>query len=149
MFDDTLIQVHDVGMWRVLFRRGTWLTLAAFDQSTNHLFLRATQTLRAPFIRRFYAPQSTYVLSCAAWAKLTCDRLIVLLSLRRRNDGKYYITRQQDVYPLQEMPGRIIPGLPDVIDIVKLFAGFFCALFAAIFQLLGFWRVTEPRAKLQ
>lgn len=88
-------------------------------------------------------------MSGASWARLTWNRLIVLLSLRRRNDGKYYISSQQDVYPVQEMPGRLIPGLTDAIDIVKLFAGFFCALFAAIFQLLGFWRVTEPRAKLQ
>lgn len=47
MFQDTMIQVHDIGM----------------DQETNRMFLRITQKLRANVwaIRKVYAPTVEYV----------------------------------------------------------------------------------------
>lgn len=80
-------------------------------------------------------------------AQLT-GRLVVLLNLVKGGDGKFYITRQQDLYANQEIPGQMIfpPFGRDLVEIVKLFTGFGCALLAAFFQVI--FRVWLPAPKM-
>ncbi len=66
-------------------------------------------------------------------------RLLVVLHLSRSSNGRYYIKRQEDIYQVQELPGRLLPFLPWLIISIKLFAGFNCMLLTFFFQLFGFW----------
>ncbi|WFD35969.1 hypothetical protein MCUN1_002840 [Malassezia cuniculi] len=57
------------------------------------------------------------------------------------NDKKYYVQSQQDYYSFQELPGKFFPMTSVLIEVTKLFIGFFIAVLATIIQLLGVWRV--------
>ncbi|PKI82446.1 hypothetical protein MVES1_003339 [Malassezia vespertilionis] len=118
MFMDTLIDIHSV----------------AYDEDNEKIYLSATQTLRCnvPLIRYIIVPKPS---------------LFVCLDLVR-TDGKYYITKQTDVYAVQEIFGMLGPWLFCVVMLIKYFTGFFCLLLASPFQFLGFWNPGSQRIKL-
>lgn len=91
------------------------------------MYVEATQTLRwnlAP-LRLICIPKAT---------------LITALDLVQGEDKKYYVSCQRDVYPLQEMPGSILPGLSCLIMTVKLLATLWIMLAMMIVQQFGIWR---------
>lgn len=68
----------------------------------------------------------------------------------KQKDGLHYIQRQEDLYQVQVIPGRIFPGLPEVIVLIKLFIGFFCIFLAEFGQrILGVWTTTNKPKALQ
>ena len=70
LFMDTEIKIHS----------------SCFDEENNRVYLEATQHLRSyiPFVRKYLYDRTA--------------RLVVLLDLRKLDDGKYYVSRQQDPY---------------------------------------------------
>lgn len=126
MFMDTLIEVHSVGT-SLLFSY-----MPAYDESNKRIYIEATQTLRCnlSFIRSIHAPKAT---------------LVVLLNLVQGSDKKYYICKQQDVYPIQELPCKLIPGLSTMVMFMKLLVGILISIYVAIFQLFGVWTLKPTR----
>lgn len=157
---------------KCMFRSGPNLIAVhsvAYDQSHNRIYIDADQHLicRIPFIRAVYTPWCRYVpdphrpshsrpiaagtvppLSHDHDRRLSTDALwcsiVTVLHLTKEHDGLWYITRQEDIYPSQVMPGAIIPGLPTVIVLIKLALGLLClflTLFAQMF--LGVWKTSK------
>lgn len=56
-----------------------------------------------------------------------------------------YISRQEDLYAVQEMPGAIHSVVRQGIIMVKLIVGLLIMLYVAIFQAFGVW-VPKPIA---
>lgn len=69
-----------------------------------------------------------------------------MLDLSKGSDGKLYIARQVDLYAVQQVTHFIIPYSKEVIEYIKLFAGFMCLVLAVLFQTLGFWRLSAKHA---
>jgi len=114
LFMDTEIKIHS----------------SCFDEENNRVYLEATQHLRSyiPFVRKYLYDRTA--------------RLVVLLDLRKLDDGKYYVSRQQDLYSIQEESETILPGGFDTIIVnIKAFVGHLIMLQVAFFQLLGIWTV--------
>ena len=114
VFMDTEIKIHS----------------SCFDEENNRVYLEATQHLRSyiPFVRKYLYDRTA--------------RLVVLLDLRKLDDGKYYVSRQQDLYSIQEEAETILPGGFDTVIVnIKAFVGHLIMLQVAFFQLLGIWTV--------
>lgn len=107
--------------------------LLALDSQHNRLYVDAAQTLQPnlPPLSWVYAP--------------TC-RLVVLLDLHRGGDGLFYVHRQQDFYEPQVMPGQLVPGGWTIINLIKLCAGFGCAIMAMLAMFItGYWKTTAVK----
>ncbi|CCU98923.1 unnamed protein product [Malassezia sympodialis ATCC 42132] len=110
MFMDTLIEVHST----------------AYDEKNQRIYVDATQTLRCnlSFIRALLAPKA---------------RLLVVLTLVQGNDKKFYISRQEDLYAVQEMPGAVHSIVQQSIIMIKLIVGLLIMFYVALFQFFGIW----------
>ncbi|CAD6884569.1 unnamed protein product [Tilletia controversa] len=143
-FDHPLVQVapgansRDAGIlpiyqWlRCMFSSKIDVHSAAFDEKNNKLYVDATQFLipSIPFIRPF-------------WTRAA--RLVVVLTLQRGQDGKFYVKRQEDLYQLQVLPFGFIPGAGPAFSLVKRIAGLNCAILAGTVRLtIGYWNPNKP-----
>ncbi|KAE8215704.1 hypothetical protein CF327_g1062 [Tilletia walkeri] len=148
-FDHPLVQVapgpnsRDAGMlpiyqWlRCMFSSKIDVHSAAFDENNNKLYVDATQFLipSIPFFRPFFGPAA---------------RLVVVLTLQRGQDGKFYIKRQEDLYQPQVLPFGFLPGLGAAVSLVKRIAGLNCAILAGTVRLtLGYWDPNRPTSSKQ
>lgn len=66
-----------------------------------------------------------------------------MLTLVQGDDKKFYISRQEDFYAVQEMPGAIHSIVRQSIVSVKLVIGLLIMLYVALFQSFGVW-VPKP-----
>ena len=114
---DTEIEIHSV----------------AINEEKDHLYVEATQHLRSyiPFVRKYIYDRYA--------------RLLVVLSLQKMEDGKYYVSRQQDLYSIQEESETLLPGgVDDYVVMIKAFVLYLLMLYVAFFQLFGIWRPRKP-----
>lgn len=66
-----------------------------------------------------------------------------MLDLVKGKDGKYYVSRQVDLYAVQDVTNIVLPFSKQLITLMKIFFGFMCAIYAMIFQMLGFWTLSR------
>lgn len=71
-----------------------------------------------------------------------------MLEMERTDDGLYYITKQVDAYPIQELPLYIVPFSKQLVQLIKVLVGFLCMLYALFFQQFGCWTVGRAQAAL-
>ena len=117
VFMDTEIEIHSV----------------AINEEKDRMYVEATQHLRSyiPFVRKYIYDRYA--------------RLLVVLSLQKMEDGKYYVSRQQDLYSIQEEAETLLPGgVDDYVVEIKAFVGYLLMLYVAFFQLFGIWRPRKP-----
>ncbi|KXN90734.1 hypothetical protein AN958_03749 [Leucoagaricus sp. SymC.cos] len=73
-------------------------------------------------------------------------RLCVRLTLRREEDGLYYIAMQEDFYHPDDFTALLLPPLVPFIRMVLLIAGLASSLYASFAQFLGFYQPIEQNA---
>ena len=72
-------------------------------------------------------------------------RLLVRVALRRsEQDGKYYISQQEDFYQPEDILYLTIPLLGGPLVLVKQLAGYICGVNAAIAARLGLGKLWRP-----
>ncbi|KAK0556752.1 hypothetical protein OC846_000940 [Tilletia horrida] len=135
-FDHPLCQVASSPNWlRCMFNSRIEVHSTAFDDQNNKLYVDATQWLipSVPIVRPFWGPAA---------------RLVVVLTLQRGQDGKFYVKRQEDIYQVQVIPFGVVPGLGGVVNFVKRVAGLNCAILAGAVRLtIGYWDPNKPSKK--
>lgn len=67
----------------------------------------------------------------------------MVLTLVQGNDKKFYISRQEDLYAVQEMPGAVHSIVQQSIITIKLIVGLLIMFYVALFQYFGIW-VPKP-----
>jgi len=96
-------------------------------------------------------PEHNYVfLDIVQWFRLfwlpiepAPSRLCVRLTLRREEDGLYYIAKQEDFYHPDEFMALLLPLFVPLIRMALLITGLMSSLYASIAQFLGFWQPVE------
>lgn len=96
-------------------------------------------------------PEHDYMfLDIAQWFKLfwlpikpAPSRLCVRLTLRREEDGLYYIAKQEDFYHTDDFMTLILPPIVPFIRMILLITGLMSSLCASFAQFLGFWQPVE------
>jgi len=96
-------------------------------------------------------PEHNYMfLDIVQWFKLfwlpiepAPSRLCVRLTLRREEDGLYYIAKQEDFYHPDDFITLLLPPIVPFVRIVLLITGLMSSLCASFAQFLGFWQPVE------
>ncbi|KAJ3566222.1 hypothetical protein NP233_g7133 [Leucocoprinus birnbaumii] len=71
------------------------------------------------------------------------SRLCTRLTLRKEDDGLYYISMQEDFYHPDDFMALLLPPLVPFIHMVLLIAGLASSLNASFAHFFGFWRPIE------
>ncbi|KAF5347720.1 hypothetical protein D9756_010303 [Leucocoprinus leucothites] len=98
-----------------------------WDKEHGYMFLDVQQ-----WFRLFWSP-----------ARSAPARLCTRLTLRREEDGLYYIAMQEDFYHPDDFITLLLPPLVPFIRMVLLIAGLLSSLNASFAQFFGLWRPIE------